>query len=137
MALIQCECGKAISDRAERCPGCGKKRGAAPPYPDRRQHSTARCPYCHEEIRPAAKKCKHCGEWLTPEMREPRPPSPPPQPQQPIIVERGGGGCGSGCGSCLVILVIVFIVLPVLGFMFKWAIIMKLVEDFIEAFTGN
>lgn len=24
-----------------------------------------RCPYCGEEIMAAAKKCKHCGEWLT------------------------------------------------------------------------
>jgi len=23
-----------------------------------------RCPYCHEEILAAARKCKHCGEWL-------------------------------------------------------------------------
>ena len=22
------------------------------------------CPFCAEEIRPLAKKCKHCGEWL-------------------------------------------------------------------------
>lgn len=26
--------------------------------------STKRCPYCHEEILSAARKCKHCGEWL-------------------------------------------------------------------------
>jgi hypothetical protein len=22
------------------------------------------CPYCAEDIRPSANKCKHCGEWL-------------------------------------------------------------------------
>ena len=26
--------------------------------------ATKRCPYCHEEILSAARKCKHCGEWL-------------------------------------------------------------------------
>lgn len=23
------------------------------------------CPYCAEEIKPDALKCKHCGEWLS------------------------------------------------------------------------
>lgn len=23
-----------------------------------------KCPFCHEEIKPEAVKCKHCGEWL-------------------------------------------------------------------------
>jgi len=26
--------------------------------------ATKRCPYCQEEILEAARKCKHCGEWL-------------------------------------------------------------------------
>jgi hypothetical protein len=28
------------------------------------------CPYCAEKINRAAKKCKHCGEFLDPALRE-------------------------------------------------------------------
>ena len=28
--------------------------------------ATRTCPYCAEEIKPAAIKCKHCGTWLAP-----------------------------------------------------------------------
>lgn len=26
---------------------------------------TIPCPFCAEQIQPGAKKCRHCGEWLT------------------------------------------------------------------------
>ncbi len=32
--------------------------------------NTVRCPYCAESISQSAKKCKHCGEILDPQMRE-------------------------------------------------------------------
>lgn len=31
-----------------------------------------KCPYCAEDIKPDAKKCKHCGEWLVQRSLETR-----------------------------------------------------------------
>ncbi len=31
---------------------------------------TIQCPYCAETVQKAAKKCKHCGEIIDPQMRE-------------------------------------------------------------------
>ena len=33
------------------------------------EHNKKICPYCGEEIQEAAKKCRHCGEWLDNEDR--------------------------------------------------------------------
>lgn len=45
------------------------------------------CPACGESILPAAKKCKHCGEWVQPQAAPAAPPTsgagiaPPPSVQ--------------------------------------------------------
>ena len=55
---------------------------------------TKQCPYCGEEILLAAKKCKHCGEWLeekpaakpAAQAAEPRPASKPePAPEAELV----------------------------------------------------
>lgn len=74
---------------------------------------TVPCPMCAEPISPAARKCKHCGEMLDPDLR----PSMPQQMAVPtinivnnatasaaaaVIVDRRPEGClGFGVGSCL------------------------------------
>ncbi len=56
MALYQCECGNDASTKADACSVCGR------PTPPEEQFSN--CPFCKEEIRADALKCKHCGERL-------------------------------------------------------------------------
>jgi TM2 domain-containing membrane protein YozV len=53
------------------------QHGGPPLAPD----ATTKCPYCAEVIAAAAKKCKHCGEFLDSTLRQAR--TPIPVPQQP------------------------------------------------------
>ena len=45
------------------------------------RQSTVACPYCGEQILAAAKKCKHCGEYLDESVR-------PPEPAPEVVIER-------------------------------------------------
>jgi Zn-finger nucleic acid-binding protein len=67
---------------------------------------TRRCPFCAEEILAAARKCKHCGEFLDGRRRAMH--AAPAQPV-PVYVRSGGQG---GCG--LIVIIALGIVLGVL-----------------------
>jgi DNA-directed RNA polymerase subunit M/transcription elongation factor TFIIS len=69
------------------CPKCGSLIEAQPQLPQRADSiqatpgasqlarnldgDRATCPYCRENIQAGARKCKHCGELLDPELRDP------------------------------------------------------------------
>lgn len=49
---------------AARCPACGTTRPGASSGPAAPPPTHRRCPACAEPILAAARKCKHCGEWV-------------------------------------------------------------------------
>jgi hypothetical protein len=72
-----------------------------------REEAMSRCPYCGEDIRAIAKKCKHCGEIIDPTLRDQealkrevedlrRNPS---QPQAPMVFNIAGGSASSSSSS--------------------------------------
>ena len=52
-----------------------------------------KCPYCAEEVSVGAKKCKHCGEFIDPTMRDIENLK---NQKQNVYMNAGGGGGGGG-----------------------------------------
>jgi hypothetical protein len=99
------QCAERLDETFEACWRCGEDRAAAqaaapdevePPseleLPDDAADQVS-CPFCGEDIRATARKCKHCGEWLT-GNREP----------SEVSGQGGRGGCWlSGLGWLLLV----------------------------------
>ena len=77
---VRCPKCKAAVPVNKRTDSNTPARGVSPPAPtspgpattpttEPEERQRAFCPYCDEEISPAAIKCKHCGEMLTPTPR--------------------------------------------------------------------
>jgi membrane protein YdbS with pleckstrin-like domain/DNA-directed RNA polymerase subunit RPC12/RpoP len=85
-------CGKHLevddgaAGRTVPCPQCSQN--LIIPAPDREPVPPSTiptyipCPYCAEDVRLAAKKCKHCGEFLDEALRAESPPLPAGTPQE-------------------------------------------------------
>lgn len=70
-----------------------------PPDPAIDPDALIRCPWCAEEIRAAAKKCKHCGEFLVdggPDIEAVGPPA----PLAPVMVPAPVGPASLVCPHC-------------------------------------
>jgi len=57
---------------------------STPANPAATAESNIRCPYCAEVISAAAKKCKHCGEFLDNSLRQARMSTPTAQQPQHV-----------------------------------------------------
>ncbi len=51
----------------------------------RRRPKSERCPYCREEVKPYAAKCKHCGEILDDDLRTERERAARPRRFSPLL----------------------------------------------------
>lgn len=60
---------KAIRDAEER--SASRQSGSRSMQYLRQTRGTTLCPYCRERIPSAAKKCRHCSEWITSASKEP------------------------------------------------------------------
>jgi RNA polymerase subunit RPABC4/transcription elongation factor Spt4 len=70
-------CGRLIHLQAADCPYCGGNTI--------RRHEGRTCPFCKENIKPGAVKCKHCGEFVDGRSSRARPEGPPGPAQQVVI----------------------------------------------------
>ncbi|MCX6170157.1 MAG: hypothetical protein NTX65_12500 [Ignavibacteriales bacterium] len=71
---------------------------------------TKKCPFCSEEILADARKCKHCGEYLDPSLKE------KPSPQQPTVVAKEGCFLQTLNVGCIIVAVIIGIIILVVIF---------------------
>ena len=63
------------------------------------ERTTNQCPYCGEDISINAKKCKHCGEWLSEK------PSYQPAPHQQVVVTQVERSNGVGTAGFVIALI--------------------------------
>lgn len=67
---MRCVCGAVVANNESCCPYCrAPLHGQQEPGTNLENHSaTMRCPFCAEEVKAEARKCKHCGEFLDSSM---------------------------------------------------------------------
>lgn len=61
--------------------------------------ATVECPYCSGEVTAKAKKCRHCGEILDPQMREIELLKSQKSATPNVFMNAGGGGGGAVAGG--------------------------------------
>lgn len=79
--IIDQNINEGSSENAKSCPECGFKnivyakfcKNCGQEFKQVKvKQNEGICPYCAEEIKPKAVKCKHCGEWLDKKAQLPK-----------------------------------------------------------------